>query len=106
MMISETGISMSDLQIIISNWHGLSFINAKHIPMPASNQKRIGKHTVKKEVSSLDTLRGTWTVMKPFVHFSIKSMRVIAHALIFIVKNIPKPEEHKPVSKSNKVIKV
>jgi len=34
-------------------------------------------------------------------------LRVIGHALIFIVKNIPKPEEHKPVaSKSNKVIKI
>jgi hypothetical protein len=74
--------------------------------MPITNQKRIGKHPVKKEVSNLDTLRDTWTVMKPFVHFSIKAMKVIAHALIFVVKNIPKPEEHKPASKSNKVIKI
>jgi hypothetical protein len=74
--------------------------------MPASNQKRIGKQLVKKEVSNIDALRDTWTVMKPFVRFSIKAMKVIAHALIFIVKNIPKPEEHKPESKSNKVIKI
>jgi hypothetical protein len=65
--------------------------------------KRIGKRPAKKPVSKLDTLRDTWTVMKPFVHFSIKAMKVIAHALIFIVKNIPKPDEHK---KSDKVIKI
>ena len=74
--------------------------------MPATNQKRIGKRPAKKQANTIDTLRGTWTVMKPFVHFSIKAMRVIAHALIFIVKNIPKPEEHKPASKNNKVIKI
>jgi hypothetical protein len=44
--------------------------------------------------------------MKPFVHFSYKALKVIAHALIFIVKHIPKPEEHKPAGKSNKVIKI
>jgi hypothetical protein len=74
--------------------------------MPASNQKRIGKRPVKKQVSTTDTLHDTWAVMKPFVHFSVKAMKVLAHALIFVVKNIPKPEEHKPASKSNKVIKI
>ncbi len=53
----------------------------------------------------MDTLHDTWTVMKPFVHFSVKALRVIAHALIFIVKHIPKPDGHKPAGKSNKVIK-
>ncbi len=55
----------------------------------------------------MDILRDTWTVMKPLVHFSIKAMRVLAHALIFIVKNIPKPDDHKPAEKkSDKVIKI
>jgi hypothetical protein len=71
--------------------------------MATQHTKRIGHKPTKKPVSKLDTLRDTWTVMKPFVHFSIKAMKVIAHALIFIIKNIPKPEEHK---KSDKVIKI
>ncbi|ASU35529.1 hypothetical protein MuYL_3644 [Mucilaginibacter xinganensis] len=54
----------------------------------------------------MDTLNDTWTVMKPFVHFSYKALKVIAHALIFIVKHIPKPGEHKAKDKNNKVIKI
>jgi hypothetical protein len=71
--------------------------------MPTQHTKRIGQRPAKKPVTQLDTLHDTWTVMKPFVHFSIKAMKVIAHALIFIVKNIPKPDDHK---KSDKVIKI
>ena len=71
--------------------------------MSAQHTKRVGQRPAKKPVSKLDTLHDTWTVMKPFLHFSIKAMKVIAHALIFIVKSIPKPEQHK---KSDKVIKI
>jgi len=74
--------------------------------MAQQNTKRIGQRPVQKQVSRMDTLHDTWTVMKPFVHFSIKAMKVIAHALVFIVKNIPKPDDHKPQPKSNKVIKI
>ncbi len=77
--------------------------------MPQQNTKRIGQRPVnKKQQNNINasTLHDAWDIMKPFVHFSIKAMRVIAHALIFIVKNIPKPEEHKPRGKSNKVIKI
>jgi len=74
--------------------------------MAQQNPKKIGQRPVNKPVSKLDTLHDTWTVMKPFVHFSIKAARVLAHALIFIVKNIPKPEEHKPKSKNDRVIKI
>ena len=74
--------------------------------MPQQNTKRIGQRPVKKPVSHMDTLHDTWTVMRPFVHFSIKAMKVMAHALLFIVKNIPKPDSHKPEPKSNKVIKI
>ena len=75
--------------------------------MTKQNPKLIGKRPAKKQEITMDDLRHTWTVMKPFVRFSIKAMRVIAHALIFIVKNIPKPEEHKPAaSKNGKVIKI
>jgi hypothetical protein len=73
--------------------------------MAQQNTKKIGQRPVQKPVSKLDTLRDTWTVMKPFVHFSVKAMKVIAHALIFIVKNIPKPDD-KAKTKSNKVIKI
>jgi hypothetical protein len=68
--------------------------------------KRIGQRPKQKPVTKMDTLHDTWTVMKPFVHFSYKALKVIAHALIFIVKHIPKPEEHKASGKSDKVIKI
>ena len=75
--------------------------------MATQNRKMIGQRPVKKPVSKLDTLQDTWAVMKPFVHFSIKAIRVIAHAIIFIVKHIPKPEDNKPArSKHDKVIKI
>jgi hypothetical protein len=75
--------------------------------MATQNTKQIGQRPSKKPVSKMDTLHDTWTVMKPFVHFSIKALRVIAHTLIFIVKRIPKPDDHKPArSKNDKVIKI
>jgi hypothetical protein len=75
--------------------------------MAQQNTKKIGQRPVNKPVSKMDTLHDTWTVMKPFVHFSIKAMRVVAHALIFIVKNIPKPDDHKSnPPKNGKVIKI
>jgi hypothetical protein len=73
--------------------------------MAQQNTKKIGQSPIQKPVSKLDTLHDTWTVMKPFVHFSVKAMKVIAHALIFIVKNIPKPDD-KAKAKSNKIIKI
>ena len=74
--------------------------------MPPTQQKKLGKRPEKERVSTLDNLRDTWIIMRPFVRFSIKALRVIAHSLIFIVKNIPKPENHKPPSKNDKVIKI
>lgn len=74
--------------------------------MAKQNTKQIGYQPIEKPVSKMDTLHDTWTVMKPFVHFSYKALKVIAHALIFIVKNIPKPEEHKARSKNDKIIKI
>ena len=75
--------------------------------MAKQNPKQIGKRPAKKSEITMDDLRNTWTVMKPFVYFSIKALRVIAHGLIFIVKNIPKLEDHKPAaSKKNKIIKI
>ena len=75
--------------------------------MTSQNTKKIGKRTEKEQVPPMDTLHDTWTVMKPFVHFSIKALRVIGYALIFIVKSIPKLEGHKPAaSKKNKIIKI
>jgi len=74
--------------------------------MPSTNQKRIGKRPEKETVTLNDSLADAWKVMKPFVHFSVKAMKVMAHALVFIVKHIPKPDEHKPASKSGKIIKI
>ena len=74
--------------------------------MTTQNTKKIGQRPATKPVSKIDRLHDTWTVMKPFVHFSIKAMRVLAHALIFVVKNIPKPNDHKSTRKSDKIIKI
>jgi hypothetical protein len=74
--------------------------------MPVSKQNKIGQRPEKEQVTLSDTLHDTWRVMKPFVRFSVKSMKVIAHSLIFIVKHIPKPEEHEPAAKKNKIIKI
>jgi hypothetical protein len=71
--------------------------------MASNNIKRIGKHSpqVQRQHSN------AWEVMKPFVHFGIKATATIAHALIAIIKHIPKPEAHKPPEqKSGKVIKI
>jgi len=74
--------------------------------MHSSTQNKIGKRPEKQQVTLTDTLHDTWRVMKPFVHFSVKALRIVAHALIFIVKHIPKPEEHQLKSKKDKVIKI
>ena len=49
----------------------------------------------KKEAVS-HTHRDNWEVMKPFVSFSFKAIKVIAVALIVIVKALPllKPHKH------------
>lgn len=73
--------------------------------MPAQ-PKRIGRRPVKKQPNNIEVLHDAWQTMKPFVHFSIKAMRVMAHALIYIVKNIPHPNDHQPKSKDDKVIKI
>lgn len=74
--------------------------------MTNQNAKRIDNRPKEKPVTTMDTLHDTWRVMKPFVHFSVKALKVLAGALVFIVKHIPKPEEHKPAGKRDKVIKI
>jgi len=72
--------------------------------MPPYNHKKIGQRPQAEQVTLSDSLHDAWVVMKPFVHFSIKAVKLIARTLIFIVRHIPKPEEHKPRAK-DKVIK-
>jgi len=74
--------------------------------MATHNTQKIGTRPAQKTVSKLDTLHDTWTVVKPFVHFSIKALQIIGRGLIFIVKNIPKPDDHKPKAKNDRVIKI
>ncbi len=74
--------------------------------MPTQNTKKIGQHPADEPVSNKATVHHTWTVMRPFVHFSVKAMRVISHTLIFIVKSIPKPHDHKERNKDDRVIKI
>jgi hypothetical protein len=74
--------------------------------MPSPNQNKIGQRPEKEQVKLSDSLHDAWIVMKPFVHFSIKAMKIMARTLIFIVRHIPKPEENKPRAKNDTVIKI
>jgi hypothetical protein len=74
--------------------------------MATPQKKRIGQRPIQKHTDNIEILHDAWQMTKPFVHFGIKAMRVIAHAAIFIVKNIPKPDDHRPKSKGDKVIKI
>jgi hypothetical protein len=74
--------------------------------MAIQNTKRIGKRPEKETVTITDTLHDTWRVLKPFVRFSIGALKVVAKTMIFIVKHIPKSEEHQPKPKNNKIIKI
>jgi hypothetical protein len=77
-------------------------ISIKHKTMATSNVKQIGKGN-----TEVKPVHSTWEVMKPFVHFGLKATGLIASALITIVKNIPKPDNHnQPDGKRNKVIKI
>ncbi|HVW98640.1 MAG TPA: hypothetical protein VHA56_21915 [Mucilaginibacter sp.] len=73
--------------------------------MANHSTKQIGRKPEEKTVSKMDTLHDAWSVMKPFVKFSVKAMKLLTHALIYIVRHIPKPEESKP-GKKDKVIRI
>lgn len=65
--------------------------------------KKIGKH----EAEVQPAHSNAWDVMKPFVHFGVKATGLIAHTLIAIVKNIPKPADHKKkTDKNDKIIRI
>jgi len=72
----------------------------------STQPKRIGRRPLKKQPNNIEILHDAWQTMKPFVHFSIKAMKVIGYAAIFIIKNIPKPDDHNPRPKNGKVIKI
>lgn len=64
--------------------------------------KKIG--SAKREVNH-DATHGVIETMKPFVNFGVKAMALLGTALVHIVKNIPKPDNHSR-SKNDKVIKI
>ncbi|MDB5148095.1 MAG: hypothetical protein JWQ57_2115 [Mucilaginibacter sp.] len=71
--------------------------------MATNNIKRIGKHGPQVQHQH----NNAWEVMKPFVHFGVKATATIAHALISIIKHIPKPDSHKPPRQTDsKIIKI
>jgi hypothetical protein len=74
--------------------------------MSTSTRKKIGQRPEKEQVNVSNALHDTWRIMKPLVHFSVKAIKILAYTLIFIVKHIPKPEEHQPKGKNNKVVKI
>jgi len=74
--------------------------------MRSSTQNKPGQRAEKEPVTLYDTLGDTWRVMKLFVRFSVKALKVVAGAMIYIVKHIPKPGEHPQQSKTTKIIKI
>jgi hypothetical protein len=64
--------------------------------------KKIGNNK-----ATVQPAHNTWGLIKPFVHFGLKAIGLIASTLITIVKNIPKPNNHKhPERKDNNIIKI
>jgi hypothetical protein len=105
---ADHGLGIVTFLTVLSLWHGLrlSYQQNPSSTMATQNTKRIGKRPEKEAVTITDTLHDTWRVMKPFVHFSMGALKVVAKTMIFIVKHIPKPEGHHPKPKNNKVIKI
>jgi hypothetical protein len=72
--------------------------------MAKQNNKKIGKaHPPKR------TWQENWEVMKPFVHFSIKALGIVAGAVVGIIRLLPILLEHKenqPAKKDTKIIKI
>lgn len=70
-----------------------------------TSQKQI--KTGKRSDAVNDTRHYDWSPMKPFVKFGIGAVKVLAHALIFIVKGAlklrPEKEDQKP---GKKIIKI
>lgn len=66
-------------------------------------QKKLGKGN---NQPARNNDHGIIETMKPFVTFGLKAMAVLGSALIYIVKNIPKPGSHQPSRKNDKVIKI
>ncbi|MBD1394483.1 hypothetical protein [Mucilaginibacter glaciei] len=66
-------------------------------------QKKIGRG---KAEAAKNNDNGLIETMKPFVTFGVKALAVLGSALVHIVKNIPKPEDHRPANKNDKVIKI
>ena len=69
----------------------------------ATNQfKKIGD----KDKSAEDTRKHNNSIMMPFIKFGFGAIKVIGHALIYIVKSLPVLFEHTPKTKpTNRVIK-
>jgi len=50
--------------------------------------------------------RHNWNVMIPFIRFGVGALQLIGHALIHIVKQLPRLREEKSKNKSRNIIKV
>jgi len=74
--------------------------------MSTPQKEHIGGRPVKKRPNNIEILHDAWQTMKPFVRFSIKAMKVIGYAAIFVIKNVPKPGDHNPPPNNGKVIKI
>jgi len=72
--------------------------------MATQNKKRIGKAQPPER-----TWQENWEVMKPFVHFSIKALGIVAGAVVGIIRLLPILLEHKdnkPPKNGTKIIKI
>ena len=69
--------------------------------MASTKAKLTGKHS-----SNVNDHSGnTWEIMKPFVHFGLKAIGLIAGTLLIIIKNIPKHDKAVEPDNRNRIIK-
>ena len=75
--------------------------------MATQHTKRISGKNGKPEEKGTYLTKENWEVMKPFVHFAVKTTAVIGSTLFALVKLVPKALEHKPEERKNdKIIKI
>lgn len=70
--------------------------------MASTKAKLTGKHSSNVEEHS----GNAWEVMKPFVHFGLKAIGLIAGTLLIIIKNIPKHDKAGEPDQKNRIIKI
>jgi len=70
----------------------------------APQYKRISTNNTQPQKKGTYLTKENWEVMKPFVHFAVKALGVVASATFAIVKLVPKALEHQPEKRKDERI--